>query len=247
MRYDQQWHSDLSDMTSRSAEKILSYLLSRFPIRSVIEFGCGHAHWLEVAQKSAINDIYGLDGHWTERDKLRISPDLFCEVDLETSVDLNRKFDLTICMEVGEHLQEASAQVLIRSIVRHTDLVLFGAAIPLQGGFKHINEKWPSFWADHFDALGYQAFDLIRPTFWMDQDIHYYYRQNALVYINRNAHDLILKAETLSMKLRSNPIIDVVHPEKYMDYASYESIDLRRIVRKLPKAVWAAINRRLPF
>lgn len=247
MRYDQDWHSYYGDMTSRSADKMIAYLSSRFAVQSAVEFGCGHAHWLEAAQRAGIVDVKGLDGPWTELDQLRIPRELFEVADLEKPVDLKRKFELAICMEVGEHLHEAAAKVFVESIARHADLVLFGAAIPLQGGFRHINEKWQSFWADQFRTNGFQVFDIVRPVFWMDRDIHYYYRQNALVYIRSTSHELIDIGRLMTAELQTKPIIDLVHPEKYLNYASYDSIDLRRLLPMLPRSVWSAVKRRLPF
>lgn len=247
MRYDQEWHHYFASMTSQSAHKIMGYLCTHFNIQSAIEFGCGHAHWLEVATQLGIADIQGLDGPWTELDQLRIDQKNFRVTDLEASVNLSRQFDLAICMEVGEHLHENAASILVRSISSHSDLVLFGAAIPLQGGFKHINERWQSYWADLFIAEGYRPFDLVRPVFWNDTELHYYYSQNTLVYIRENAFELIKKAELAQIRSHSNPILDVVHPEKYMDYAGYESIALKRMLPRLPRALWKVIRRRIPL
>lgn len=60
-------------------------------------------------------------------------------------------------MEADEHLQEAPSSTLVQSMCRHVDLVLFGAAVPLQGGLKHINEQSPSFWVKHFRDEGFQV------------------------------------------------------------------------------------------
>lgn len=247
MRYDQDWHHHYGLITSQSAHKMIGYLRNLFNIHSAIEFGCGHAHWLEAAEKLGVSDIRGLDGEWTELDQLRIDQSKFHIVDLEKPVDLKRKFDLAICMEVGEHLHQNASAQFINSICKHADLVLYGAAIPLQGGFKHINEKWQSFWAGHFHAEGYRAFDLMRPVFWSDTGIHYYYRQNALIYISQNAKELIARAERLGAELQSNPILDIVHPEKYIESADYESIAFKRLLPVLPRAVWSVLRRRLPF
>jgi 2-polyprenyl-3-methyl-5-hydroxy-6-metoxy-1,4-benzoquinol methylase len=60
---------------------------------------------------------------------------------LDSPLDLGRAFDLVISLEVAEHLPESAADAFIDSLVRHGDVILFSAAIPFQGGHRHINEQ----------------------------------------------------------------------------------------------------------
>lgn len=245
MRYNQQWHDMFGKQTSVSARAILGHLIEVFPIRSAVEFGCGHAHWLEEAVALGITDVVGVDGPWTNLDQLRIDRSAFQVVDLEKPVDLRRRFDLAICMEVAEHIDSAASRVCVDSICRHADVVLFGAAIPLQGGFRHVNEQWQSFWKSLFEQNGYRAFDIVRPLVWSRRDIHYFYRQNALVYVKETAHDLVRAAETALLEAARHPIVDMVHPEKYTEIASYEGVALNRLLPRLPGAVWKVLRRRV--
>jgi hypothetical protein len=63
---------------------------------------------------------------------------------------------------------------------------LFGAAVPGQGGWSHINEQWPEYWAAKFRARGLVAADCIRPRFWEDPQVDYWYPQNTVLYIQRD-------------------------------------------------------------
>ena len=76
-----------------------------------------------------------------------------------------------------------------------------------------------------------QAFDLVRPVFRRDRDIHSYYRQNALVYINTNAHELIAIARNVTAELLFNPIVDLVHPEKRPTSSPTAGRDVRNVQR----------------
>ncbi len=82
-----------------------------------------------------------------------------------------RRFDLGICLEVAEHLPTAGADQLVENLVRLSDVILFSAAIPHQGGTHHVNEQWPSYWADLFAARHYFAWDGLRWLIWQDARI----------------------------------------------------------------------------
>lgn len=87
-------------------------------------------------------------------------PGMFCPLwglDLEgTAIDQlpvgwgDTDFDLAICTEVGEHLPEASAAGLVRFVTSLSDLVVWSAAIPGQGGEVHVNEQPTGYWASLF-------------------------------------------------------------------------------------------------
>jgi len=113
-------------------------------------------------------------------------------------------------------------------------VVLFGTAIPYQGGYGHINEQWPSYWRGLFEQAGYKPFDLVRPRHWTDDTIHYWYRQNAFVYVSpRNERALALAQSAAG---ENGPaLFDAVHPEKFQELASYQSIVLKRLLRRLPR------------
>ena len=52
-------------------------------------------------------------------------------MDLTRPIDIGRTFDLVLCLEVGEHLPEESADTLVSTTcVRHGGDILFSAAVP---------------------------------------------------------------------------------------------------------------------
>jgi hypothetical protein len=81
--------------------------------------------------------------------------------DLEKRVSSPTKSDLAICLEVAEHLSADRGQSLIEDLCALAHVVLFSAAVPRQGGTKHINERWQSYWAAQFRERGYTAYDVV--------------------------------------------------------------------------------------
>jgi SAM-dependent methyltransferase len=239
--YPADWHKLYGDMTGESARRILPPLVELFSAKSLVEVGCGNGHWTQAGIDAGIGEYTVVDGPWNDRDHLLVDKAHFVEAVLEQPLDLGRRFDLAICLEVAEHVREESARTLIESLCKAADVVVFGAAIPLQAGYGHINEQWPSYWRAHFEALGYRPYDLVRPRHWTDRAIHYWYRQNMFVYV-RAANKAATVTAGKAAHDFSLALFDAVHPEKFEEVASYRSIAMKRLLRALP--AWTQLRLR---
>lgn len=206
----------------------------------MLDVGCGDGLWLAAGAKLGCADTFGVDGPWTDVANLKIPPSRFVVQDLEKPFDLGRRFDLAISLEVAEHLRPDSSETIVDTATRHADLVLFGAAIPYQGGFRHINEQWPSAWAGRFAERGFGCFDVVRPAVWQHDDVWWWYKQNALLYIRTERADLVAAARRhLDRGGAGGYPLDLVHPEKYLAAASYDQIAFKPLLRRLPGRVLA--------
>ena len=67
------------------------------------------------------------------------------EHDHSEDLRLTKNYDLAISLEVAEHLSSESANMFIACLTNMSDIVLFSAAIPGQGGENRINEQWPKY------------------------------------------------------------------------------------------------------
>jgi len=235
--YDFSWHQSHGDLTLSSARFIAPILHSLLELKSVLDVGCGDGRWLASFNECGVPLIVGIDGPWTDVAKLQIESGNFEVKDLSKPFDLQRKFSLAVSLEVAEHIEPQFAKVFVQNMVRHSDVVLFGAAIPFQGGFRHVNERWQSYWVDLFAAEGLDTFDLFRSQLWNRTDISVWYKQNMLLYVRHDRQDLIAR---IADYIESNRIAqlpcDVVHPERYQAIASYSQIAFKPLLNKLPFA-----------
>lgn len=190
---------------TNSAKSVIPFLTDKFKIESVIDIGCGTGTWLAVAKENGINDIIGLDGAYVDRSFLHIESDLFKEQDLSKTFNLNRKFDIAFCLEVAEHIDAANADNLVASIINHADLILFSAAIPGQDGEGHINEQWVDYWIEKFKKHNFVFYDVMRPHFWNDRNVEWWYKQNMFI-VAREGHLPFMEKTT---------IYQYIHPDLF--------------------------------
>lgn len=204
-------------------------------IGSVIDIGCGTGAWLSVFTNNGVLEILGIDGGDIPQTNFLINQDQFIQHSLTERIDLDATFDLAMSLEVAEHLEENYAEDFVRLLCSLSDLVLFGAAIPGQGGHNHVNERWPSYWVALFKGQGYIAHDPIRPLIWSDNRIEWWYRQNTLLFVNAERADHLKNYSKYLVDDES--IVDLVHPEcfltfrntleRYTNPSVYEQEDLR--------------------
>ena len=140
---------------------------------------------MEVFRNHHIDDILGVDGEWVPAKLLQIPSACFLAHDLMKPIEIKRRFDLAVSLEVAEHLDRDSARSFVQTLVKLSSVVLFSAAIPYQGGTHHVNEQWPDYWAELFARHGYVAIDCIREKGWNNQDVDWFYAQNMLVFADR--------------------------------------------------------------
>lgn len=196
-----------------SAFRILRLLFDRLRPTSVLDVGCGLGTWLRVVMELGVPDVSGVEGAWLDRSRLQVNPALVTTLDLERGFRLDRRFDLAICLEVAEHLSPAGAEPLVGSLVAHADAVLFSAAIPFQGGHHHVNEQFPGYWADLFGHHGFAPIDLIRHRIWDDRTVHWWLRQNTLLFAHERA---LARYPGLRDEQAVARPLNVVHPDVYM-------------------------------
>jgi len=176
-------HSEEVHNTS-AAEIVVPLIMKTLHPVSVLDVGCGIGTWLSVFKKNNVRVIKGIDGDYIDKNLLAKYMDEqdFVPVDLSSSFNLNRKFDLVVSLEVAEHLPESSANVFVESLTRHGENILFSAAIPFQDGQNHLNEQWQSYWVEKFESRGYEVYDWLRPLIWQNEGIEMWYRQNVLFF-----------------------------------------------------------------
>ena len=184
--------------------------------QSLLDVGCGLGVWSKAALNLGVKDVVALDAGDVDANNLLVPAKRFRRQLLNERFSLDRKFDVALCLEVGEHLADSAAAVLINNLVEHADMIYFSAACPGQPGQGHINCQWPEYWQNLFNSAGYVCDDAIRWKLWNVSAVGFVYRQN----IFRAQRDPLHAGR----EARIQPII---HPDliEYLD--SEASVDRR--------------------
>ncbi len=100
-----------------------------------------------------------------------------------------------------------SAEIFVKSLVNSGHVILFSAAIPYQGGQNHNNEQWLTYWENLFLNHNFVIHDVLRPIFWDNPEIFWWYKQNMVLIAHEDYK--------LSSNAKYSLLRNVVHYELY--------------------------------
>jgi SAM-dependent methyltransferase len=148
---------DILTIETTQAFTLGNRLYEAFEPKSVIDVGCGPGIYLLPFKEQAC-EVFGIDACPTGGECL--DPSEFERVDLRIPYIPRHKYDLALCLEVAEHLQEHYAEQLIETLCLCSDTIVFTGATPGQGGTYHFNEQPHEYWLEKFAARNYKPFPM---------------------------------------------------------------------------------------
>lgn len=134
--------------------KIADAIVVELRPRSVLDAGCGIGFLVEALRDRGI-EAWGIDisKYAIEQTSDRIRP--FCAVHSVTE-ELDRDFDLIVCIEVLEHLPADLAERAVENLTNHTDSVLFSSTPDDFREPSHIHVQPTEYWVELFARRGFQ-------------------------------------------------------------------------------------------
>lgn len=186
----------------------------------------------------------GFDGDWNKQSLMIDSAIEFRSIDLNRPFTVPQKTDLAMSLEVAEHLDPTTASHFVKSLADASDVVLFSAAYSKQGGTNHINEQPHTYWARLFAANGFAPYDLFRPAFWGNDDVCFWYRQNAFLYVRSGSKDAQGMAAHGLRAMADTSFMDCIHPQLFERKAGQTELGFRAHLAALGPSFVKAIRRR---
>ncbi|MYL84665.1 glycosyltransferase [Desulfovibrio aerotolerans] len=183
--YDAAFYDEQREGSLASAQLIVPQIFDVAPVKSVVDIGCGVGGWLSVFKALGVERLAGYDTNEMPGEAFYI--DANC---IHTGIDFTHpglrvkaRADLVLSLEVAEHLPESNADAFVDLLTSIAPMVFFSAALPFQTGVGHCNEQPPWYWRNKFNACGYVEVDWLRPRFWFDTRIAWWYRQNMTMFV----------------------------------------------------------------
>lgn len=178
--YDEAYFKHLGDRVRRSVEVVVPEIISSFGPSSAVDLGCGDGQWTIGLARRGVRTV-GVDSAEIDREDHHLATFLRRDLTAMTPDCLGRS-DICLCLEVAEHLPQRAADLLVALISSSSDLVLFSAAVPGQGGTGHLNEQPHSYWIDRFISNGFSADQTWRNRFSQCSAVSPWYRSNMIVF-----------------------------------------------------------------
>ncbi len=172
-QYDADFFELETEVATRSAEVVLPVILEMTNAQTVIDIGAGTGGWAYVAQSLGC-EVLAVDHQVPEELQL-----LEEWIDHDLTAGYNCwEWDLAICLEVAEHLDETVGPKLVRGLSKATS-VLFSAATPGQPGVGHVNCQPHDYWHALFAQHGLLP---IHVGSLFDEPVADFYRRNMFLY-----------------------------------------------------------------
>jgi len=133
------------------------------------DIGCGNGYIIRNLYKNNKKQVWGIDGSKNFINFVNKSIAPYVKVvDLTERHKLQRS-DVSICLEVAEHIEEGYSDIFVQNVVStKARTIIFTAAPPGQEGISHVNLKPAKFWLKKFKKHGYLPNDMLAQKFRRD-------------------------------------------------------------------------------
>ena len=167
--YDLDYYADTVEGPAvRSAGVISESIILDLKAKTVVDVGCGTGALLHALQERGCRAL-GLEYSESALKYCRRRGLAVLKFDLERdNLKDTRTFDVAISMEVAEHLPEKIADRYVDLLTGLSNIIVFTAAHPGQGGDDHVNEQPAVYWISKFQARAFN-YDEQASTRWRDR------------------------------------------------------------------------------
>lgn len=153
--YDVAYYQTINAEEAEQAARLAGVLIWKYQPKSALDIGCATGLYLKPFLDASI-DGYGIDNAEATIDAaVMMVPKGRIKIADITKASIGHRADLAMCLEVLEHIPESGAAAAVKHIAESSDVIIFSAAQPGQGGHGHINCQPKEYWQDLFTARGY--------------------------------------------------------------------------------------------
>ena len=153
--YSRDFHRRIENDEYPQAVRLAEYIRTHMKPHRFIDFGCSSGLYLREIKHA----LPAIESFGFEFSKDAVDHALCADVinfDLTNRLDTVKKPNtLGLCLEVLEHIDDTYWKDVLLNITNLSDIIIFSAAIPGQGGTGHINCRNKIDWIRRFHELGW--------------------------------------------------------------------------------------------
>lgn len=129
-------------------------MIQLYQPKTVIDVGCGIGDFVSWLLRNNI-DAFGIEGSNNVERHLAIPVDHVFIRDLRDPLDITDRYDVAMCIEVAEHIEEEFADQFVLNLCQLSDILVMTIAGPGQEGHGHYNLQEKAYWIEKFNSQGY--------------------------------------------------------------------------------------------
>lgn len=154
--YNQDYYQQINDEETPQAERLAEIVVEMYKPKRVVDVGCATGLYLKPFLDRNV-DIIGVDyaPDTVSKEVLMVPKSKIHIADITKKPPTIKKGDVSICLEVFEHVPESGADKAVQYLCGTSDVLIFSAAQPGQGGGGHVNCQPKSYWAEKFWDNGF--------------------------------------------------------------------------------------------
>jgi SAM-dependent methyltransferase len=182
--YHAEYYAEVDAMAQRSANEIAASIVDEFHPQTLVDVGCGTGALLVELRERGVA-VCGLEYAAAAIDLCRARGLDVLKFDLERESGFDRRCDVVVSTEVGEHLPRGAADRYVDLLCGSGQTVVFTAAHPGQGGKDHVNEQPKEYWVEKFAKRGLRPDRATRDRLvarWAQADVELCYRENLMIF-----------------------------------------------------------------
>jgi SAM-dependent methyltransferase len=154
--YSEDYYKDVERLEAKWVPIIAEWIKINLKPQSVLDVGCGPGHQMAALRLCGMR-VVGVD---ISKAALKLTTLKGLECYEHNLTDPNallpeENFDLAICCEVAEHLEERYARIFIHKLAKAAPTVFLTAAEPGGApGLHHFNERENTYWIESMEREG---------------------------------------------------------------------------------------------
>lgn len=133
------WTLEEAKKRHRFDESLARVIYEMYLPKSIADLGCGTGAYCRIFSELGCDIVHGYEGT-KDISQIGLYKDIIV-LDLTKKRYSDLKYDLVICLEVGEHIPKKHEDTVIWNICQFVDRhLVLSWAVPNQGGLGHFNE-----------------------------------------------------------------------------------------------------------